>query len=475
MNSRNILNTWELDRFLKAIDVPGNDKPIRQWLDSVARRWILKEFCAVGRVLRVARGSVGTEGRFAIAWRNSADSRGVTSRQGPVPHWLEAALPEGVYWLDLRGPSARRLESQLHAIGFYFHSLKGGSQYLRLDRIAFPDALAAAYRFRALIGERERRGQDNTLLDFEDGFRFALLCNETDLAKEGDRMSHCAGDYGYEIDHRSDIDSMRDRRNRPHVTIEILGSRRVVQIKGKANGPVAPRYRKYVVAFINRMGLDVTGDRENAGLTFRPLDLANPEGWPAEQSLRSLIHKEIDGKVHVDRNPCLASFYSDVKLGLGTMSDDSWDWFVGLFRDEQDRFLRFDCYRAFEIGGRRFVVLRVRFPERLFEVLAEAGGKRALSLRRRLVEELEAALFTFCRGDDRGLVSRWSFSAPLALDLRRLRHEHQQRVGRRLAKARREMRPRAFASRAPYTALAKWERDRQAFTRMLQAESEAYL
>ncbi len=475
MNSRNILNTWELDRFLKAIDVPGNDKPIRQWLDSVARRWILKEFCAVGRVLRVARGSVGTEGRFAIAWRNSADSRGVTSRQGPVPHWLEAALPEGVYWLDLRGPSARQLESQLHAIGFYFHSLKGGSQYLRLDRIAFPDALAAAYRFRALIGERERRGQDNTLLDFEDGFRFALLCSEKDLAREGDRMGHCAGDYGYEIEHGSDIVSLRDRRNRPHVTIEIHGSRQVVQIKGKANSPVALRYRRYVAAFIRQMGLEVTGDRENAGLTFRPLDLANPQGWPAERNLRALIHREIDRKIGLDSDPCLASFYSDVKSGIGSMSDDTWDWFVGLYRDERGRFLRFDCHRAFEIGGRRFAVLRVRFPERLFEVLGEAGGSRALALRRRMIEELEAALFAFCRRDDRGLVLRWTISAPLTLDLRRLRHEHQQRVGRRLAAARREMRPKAFATPAPYTALARWEADRMIFGRLLHETAGAYI
>ncbi len=475
MNGRNVLNTWELDRFLKAIEVPENDKPIRQWLDRVARRWILKEFRAVGRVLRVVSGSVGADGQFAIAWRNGADSRGVTPRKGPVPKWLEAALPKGVYWLDLGGPSARRLESQLHAITYYFHCLKGSSQYTRLERIAFPDAVAAAHRFRALIDEREGRGQDNTLLDFEDGFRFALLCNEKDLAREGDRMSHCAGDYAYEIEHGSDIVSLRDRRNRPHVTIEIHGSRKVVQIKGKANGSVAPRYRKYVAAFIGQMGLEVTGDRENAGLTYRPLDLANPQGWPAERNLRALIHREIDRKIGLDSDPCLASFYSDVKTGIGSMSDDTWDWFVGLYRDEQHRFLRFDCHKAFEIGGRRFAVLRVRFPERLFEALGEAGGRRALALRRQLIEELESALFAFCRRDDRGLVLRWTVSAPLTLDFKRLRHEHQQRVGRRLAAARREMRPKAFAMQAPYTTLARWEADRLIFGRILHEMAEAYI
>lgn len=475
MNDRNILNSWDLDRFLRWIDVPEDEKPIRQWLDRVARRWILKEFHAVGRVLRIASRSSDGRGQFAIAWRNGADSRGVTPRQGPVPLWLEAALPQGVYWLDLDGPSGRRLESELHAIALYFFSLKGSARYTRLDRIAFPDAVAAAHRFRALVAGREGPALDNTLLDFDDGYRFALLSSEKDLAIEGNRMRHCVGDYGYEVDHGSDIVSLRDRRNRPHVTLEILGSRQVVQIKGKANGPVAPRYGKYVAAFIREMGLDIVGDRENAGITYRPLDLANPQGWAAERSLRDLIQREIDSRICIDDTPCLASFYSDAKSGLRTMSDDTWDWFVALFQDRQGRFLRLDRCRSYEVGGQRFGVLEVRFPGRLFETLREAGGRRGLALRRRLVDELEGALFAFCRRDDSGLVSRWSFMAPLALDLRRLRHEHQQRVGRRLAAARREMRPRAFATRAPYAALARWEDDRRAFTRMLEAESEAYL
>ena len=475
MNSRNILNTWEVDRFLSEIGVPGNDKPIRQWLDRVARRWILKEFRAVGRVLRIASGSVGTEGQFAIAWRYGADSRGVTPRRGPVPPWLEAALPKGVYWLDLGGPSARELESRLHAITLYFYGLKGSPQYTRLDRVSFPHAVAAAHRFRALVAEREGPVQDNTLLDFDDGYRFALLSSAKDLAIEGDRMRHCVGDYDYEVDHGSDIVSLRDRRNRPHVTLEILGSRQVVQIKGKANGPVAPRYSGYVAAFIREMGLEVAGDRENAGLTYRPLDLANPEGWSAEAKLRDLIQEEIDGEVSADGDPCLSRFYSDVKSGLADMSDDTWDWFLGLFRDRRGRFVGFERYNDYGIGGQRFAVFGVRFPDRLFEVLGEAGSGRSLAFRRRLVDELESVLFAFCRRDDRGLVSRWSFRTPLALDLRRLRHEHQQRVRRRLAAARREMRPRAFATRAPYTALAKWEADRRSFGRLLHEESEAYL
>ncbi len=473
--SRNILNTWDLDRFLREIMVPENDGPIRQWLERVARRWIVKEYRAVGRVLRIASGPASSEGQFDIAWADGADSRGITSRPGPVPYWLKAALPEGVYWLDLAGPSARQLHSKLHATALYFYSLKGSPQYARLDRIAFPDAVAAAYRFRMLIDERGGPEQDDTLLEFEDGYRFALLKSEKDLAKEGERMCHCAGGYGHEIDHGSDIVSLRDQRNRPHVTLEILGSREVVQIKGKANGPVAPRYRRYVADFIRDLGLEVTGDQENAGLTYRPLDVANPHGWPGDRNLRGLIQREIDGEVDAYSDPCLARFYSDVRSGLQGMSDDTWSWFVDLFLDRHGDFLSFDCRKTFEVGGQRFALLGVRFPDRLFEVLREAGGHRGLALRRRLNEELERALVAFCRRDDRSLLSCWSFRAELELDLRRLRHEHQQRLNRRLAAARREMRAKALATEAPYDALATWQENHRAFGRLLHEGGGDYL
>ena len=473
--SRNILNTWDLNRFLGEIVVPGNDGPIRQWLERVARRWIVKEYRAVGRVLRVVRGSVGTEGQFAIAWQEGADSRGTTSRSGQVPNWLEAALHKGVYWLDLSGPSARQLCSQLHAIALYFDSLKGSPRYARLDRIAFPDAVAAAHRFRMLIDERGGAERDNTLLDFESGYRFALLTSDRDLKKEGDRMCHCVGDYGYEVDHGSDIVSLRDQRNRPHVTLEILGSREIVQIKGKANGPVAPRYRRYIALFIRDLGLEVIGDEENAGLTYRPLDIANPQGWPGDGNLRDLIHTEIDGEVSAYGDPCLARFYSDVRSGLQDMSDDTWGWFVDLFLNRRGRFTSFDCKETYEVGGQRFAVLGVRFPDRLFEVLRESGGSRGHALRRQIMGELENALVAFCRRDDRALLSRGSFRAGIGLDLRRLRHEHQQRVNRRLAAARRELPARARTTKSPYEALATWEENRRAFGRLLHEGGGEYL
>lgn len=473
--TRNILNLWDLDRFLANIEVPDEDKPIRRWIDRIARRWILKDYRATGRVLSVEQEPDAVEGEYAIGWLRDADSRGVTQRRGPVPPWLESALAKGVYWLDLDGPSGKRLSSQLHAVALYFDNLKGSPEYARLNRVAFPDAVAAAYRFRDLVAERDGAKPDNTLLAFENGYRFALLTTPKDLEIEGRRMRHCVGDYDYEVERGSDIVSLRGPDDRPHVTLEILGGREVVQIKGKANASVAPRYRRYVACFIRDMELEVTGDRENAGITSQPMDLCNPQGWLAERNLRDLIQREIDGRRYEDQRGRIEAFYADAQTEIRSMSDETWDWFVDLFRDPRGRFCRFYRQEAYEVGGRRFGVFGVRFPDRLYDVLRQAGGGRAQALRRALTDELENLLLGFGRRDAQALVALWSFEAPLGLDLRRLRHEHQQRVSRRLAAARREMRRKAFATRAPYAALSRWESARRSFVRHLQDEAEAYL
>ena len=473
--SRNVLNTWDVDRFLKAVEVPDNDKAIRQWLDRVARRWILKEFGAVGKVLRVVRNAETAEGLYAIAWRSGADSRGITARQGPVPGWVDAALPEGVFWLDLGGASARELASELNAVALYFHQLRGNPQSARLDRVALPDAVEAAHRFRAMMAERAGVAADNTLMSLGNGFRFALLTSERELIIEGKRMGHCVGSYRYELDHGSDIVSLRDGRNRPHVTIEILGGQLVNQIKGKVNGPVALRYRRLVAAFIREMGLVVTDDRENAGIAFRDFDLTAPRSWAAEPRLRDLIRREIEGKIWVGGENCLADFYSDARAGLSEMSDDTWNWFVALFRDGTGRFVRLDHEQAYEVGCETFGQIKVCFPDELYRILRQSKDSRSRDLKRRLISELEGLLLGFCRRDERSLLAAWQCEDLIDLHLRRPRHEHQQRVRSRLARARRELRQQAFVTRAPYEALARWEANRRAFADLLHQDAQDYL
>jgi hypothetical protein len=96
----------------------------------------------------------------------------------------------------------------------------------------------------------EEEGIDiKTVLDFEDGFRFVKLISEKSYKREGSLMSHCVASY---YNRNVEIFSLRDNFNKPHCTIE-----KNMQIKGKGNGDISPKYVDYVVKFLEFIGMKV--------------------------------------------------------------------------------------------------------------------------------------------------------------------------------------------------------------------------
>ena len=91
---------------------------------------------------------------------------------------------------------------------------------------------------------------------FDNGFTIVDVNTENDLGVEGDKMGHCVGSYCDDVaSGRTTIYSLRDARNEPHATIEILptlplGRSRsrgtVEQIKGKGNAPPVEKYRPMI-------------------------------------------------------------------------------------------------------------------------------------------------------------------------------------------------------------------------------------
>ena len=91
---------------------------------------------------------------------------------------------------------------------------------------------------------------------FENGFTIVDVNTENDLGVEGDKMGHCVGSYCDDVaSGRTTIYSLRDRRNEPHATIEVvptlpLGRNRsrgrVDQIKGKGNAAPVEKYRPMI-------------------------------------------------------------------------------------------------------------------------------------------------------------------------------------------------------------------------------------
>lgn len=329
-------------------------------------------------------------------------------------------------------------------------------------------------RLRGADPWRESVTCGNTLMAFDDGYRVVLLSSGRALAEEGERMGHCAGDYLGEVNRGTDILSLRDPRDRPHVTIEVRGGRKVYQIKGKANAPVAPRYRPYVIDFVHRMGLVLAGDRVNLGITYRPFDWTTPQGWPMQSRLRQLVQDEIANRPGTLDE--LETFYQDAQAAIDTLSDEAWAWFVDLFRGPGGRYAWLDHGLRFEVGRERFALLDLRFPARLYWLLRNhAHSRRSQALRRHLLDELASLLFRFCRQDSSALLFTDGCEDLAQIDFSRLRHEHQERLRRRLAAARRNLRPGATGVPAPRELAVRWEHNRQDFARRLHGENRAYL
>tara|TARA_Y100000592_G_scaffold99255_1_gene174654 strand:+ start:21056 stop:23527 length:2472 start_codon:yes stop_codon:yes gene_type:complete len=88
---------------------------------------------------------------------------------------------------------------------------------------------------------------------FDNGYTIVDVNTENDLSVEGDKMGHCVGSYcDYVASGETTIYSLRDPRNEPHATIEVIPTLplgrtrsrgRVDQIKGKGNAAPVEKYR----------------------------------------------------------------------------------------------------------------------------------------------------------------------------------------------------------------------------------------
>ena len=103
-----------------------------------------------------------------------------------------------------------------------------------------------------------------TLCMFDNGYTIVDVNTENDLGVEGDKMGHCVGSYCDEVTSgNTTIYSLRDRRNEPHATIEVIPTLplgrtrsrgRVDQIKGKGNAAPVEKYRPMIKQWLQTTG-----------------------------------------------------------------------------------------------------------------------------------------------------------------------------------------------------------------------------
>ncbi len=180
------------------------------------------------------------------------------------------ANAEIIQWLKTTGQKALKTEqadaSALeHILDFFVSS----SAPIRLQKMSITDAKIKATEWSNANQKKGRNLIDSdddieTIYDLKDGTKIVRLKTKKAFQREGFLMNHCAG--GYSPDNQSrHIYSYRDKNNMPHATFEVQKeNNEIIQIKGKGNGPIHPKYIHPILAFLKSVGMEI-----------RPNDMVN--------------------------------------------------------------------------------------------------------------------------------------------------------------------------------------------------------
>ncbi len=262
-----------------ALSAPNivNIEDIRSFSDSFARRaerpeakrWYCKNLLNfLAREPRLSRVIAADEIQAIFDAQNRE-----------LPDWVRQAIDQGrtLHWFD---PGADEVWDDtgdfvqaLHNVVDWMRGLlETDRRWRQFHKISVPDAIAAARAWHRTLA---RRAADDwpedwpgltTVFRFANGIKFVKLTSAGSLNREGRVMGHCVATYASAVaDGASTIYSLRDTRNRPHVTIEIV-SGHLHQVKGRANSFPAERWRPYIRKFVRRMGWSVGPDAGRLGL-----------------------------------------------------------------------------------------------------------------------------------------------------------------------------------------------------------------
>jgi len=106
---------------------------------------------------------------------------------------------------------------------------------------------------------KETKRDVKVIHEYADGSKIIQLVGKKAYEREGYLMRHCIGSYA---DKSITIYSYRDSDNMPHATFELCKQgKEIVQLKGKGNGTIHPKYITPILDFFTSIKLTVT-DRE---------------------------------------------------------------------------------------------------------------------------------------------------------------------------------------------------------------------
>jgi PcfJ-like protein len=190
-------------------------------------------------------------------------------REAALPDWAAAADAAGrpLHWFDpyqverWDGGETDFVQA-LHVVREWLAALPESDRHLRrLGRVSVLEAIAAARGWRQQVAKRREHDCPEDWTGLETvwrsplGPKFVRLTTPAALWREGTLMCNCLrhGWYKDEVAAgTSEIYSLRDTQNRPHVTIQVKDGF-VVQVKGKQNATPPEKWLSYVHQFVASM------------------------------------------------------------------------------------------------------------------------------------------------------------------------------------------------------------------------------
>jgi hypothetical protein len=192
----------------------------------------------VGRLLLLSLGRILlSEARRGRPWDTLA-SDGQVQR---VADWLRHAVHARQGWLLRVDTQGRPLK--VMKLGSVAQALREAGK-------------AAAFRMDPARDILPLEPDEELHADLGDGYRLVRLPSREALDREGEAMQHCLAQavYGERLAvETSLILSMRDALNHPHATLEVA-SGMLIQLQGKNNKPLLPKYLDRLVPFIRSEG-----------------------------------------------------------------------------------------------------------------------------------------------------------------------------------------------------------------------------
>ncbi|MCV9963864.1 PcfJ domain-containing protein [Pararhizobium sp. BT-229] len=192
------------------------------------------------RLRKLAYISIGRialkESRRDIAWCKRQSGVNVNH----IADWLVGAVATEAAWLSNVDDQGRPKKL-----------MKFGS----LDAM---HAEAEKHMKRALAAEAAAvASEEETFADEGGEYRIVRLKTPRALDYESNAMRHCIGHGAYDRYLGHDgflLLSLRDKGNRPHVTIQV-NHRKIVQFSGKANSEPKPEYRQAALGLLSPLGI----------------------------------------------------------------------------------------------------------------------------------------------------------------------------------------------------------------------------